>query len=185
MALPEFEIDAQAVSWAQYTEFAEDGGYDNAALWSPAGWQWLQADGRRVPRNVEQMRAGVLQRRFGAVQRVPLLQPAVHVTAHEAEAWCRWAGRRLPSETEWECAAVWHPDFHWGEVWEWTSSEFAPYPGFAPHPYRDYSAPWFDGRPVLRGASLATDPIMRHPRYRNFFPAERNDIFSGFRSCAI
>lgn len=60
-----------------------------------------------------------------------------------------------------------------------------PYPGFAPHPYRDYSQPWFDGRRVLRGASFATAPRMRHPRYRNFFPAHRNDVFAGFRSCAL
>jgi EgtB-related family protein len=59
-----------------------------------------------------------------------------------------------------------------------------PYPGFVPHPYRDYSAPWFDGRPVLRGASFATALRMAHRRYRNYFTAERNDIFAGFRSCA-
>jgi EgtB-related family protein len=77
------------------------------------------------------------------------------------------------------------PDhFHWGEVWEWTASTFEPYPGFVAHPYRDYSAPWFGSRPVLRGASFATQPRMRHARYRNYFTAERNDIFAGFRSCA-
>lgn len=72
----------------------------------------------------------------------------------------------------------------WGDVWEWTASAFEPYPGFMPHPYRDYSAPWFGSRRVLRGASTATHPRMCHPRYRNFFPPERNDIFAGFRSCA-
>ena len=69
-------------------------------------------------------------------------------------------------------------------MWEWTASPFAPYPGFTPHPYRDYSAPWFDGRPVLRGASFMTQPRMRHPHYRNYFPADRNDVPAGFRSCA-
>ena len=68
-------------------------------------------------------------------------------------------------------------------MWEWTASAFAPFPGFAPHPYRDYSAPWFDGRPVLRGASFMTQPRMRHPGYRNFFPADRNDVAAGFRTC--
>ena len=71
-----------------------------------------------------------------------------------------------------------------GDVWEWTASPFAPFPGFRPHPYRDYSAPWFDGRPVLRGASFLTQPRLRHPRFRNFFVADRNDIAAGFRSCA-
>mgnify|MGYP002789466821 FL=1 len=70
-------------------------------------------------------------------------------------------------------------------MWEWTASPFAPFPGFAPHPYRDYSAPWFDGRRVLRGASHCTQPRMRHPRYRNFFPAARSDVPAGFRTCAV
>ena len=73
----------------------------------------------------------------------------------------------------------------WGDVWEWTASVFAPWSGFQPHPYRDYSRPWFDGRPVLRGASFMTQPRVRHPDYRNFFPATRNDIAAGFRSCAL
>ena len=74
--------------------------------------------------------------------------------------------------------------FRWGAVWEWTSSRFGPYPGFTAHPYRDYSAPWFDGRPVLRGASWMTQPRLAHPRYRNYFPAARDDVPAGFRSCA-
>ncbi|MBU2409500.1 MAG: SUMF1/EgtB/PvdO family nonheme iron enzyme, partial [Gammaproteobacteria bacterium] len=114
--------------------------------------------------------------------------PAVQLTAHEAEAWCRWAGRRLPTEAEWETAARLAIEqseaFEWGEVWEWTASQFAPYPGFIPHPYRDYSQPWFDGRPVLREGSFATVQHMKHPSYRNFFPADRSDVFAGFRSCA-
>jgi iron(II)-dependent oxidoreductase len=74
--------------------------------------------------------------------------------------------------------------FHWGQVWEWTASRFLPYPGFAAHPYRDYSAPWFGERYVLRGASRATSPRLAHPRYRNYFTPERNDLHNGFRSCA-
>jgi iron(II)-dependent oxidoreductase len=114
-----------------------------------------------------------------------LSQPAEHLSAHEAQAWCRWAGRRLPTEAEWERAACTRPsDFIWGHVWEWTASDFAPFPGFSAHPYRDYSQPWFDGRPVLRGASYLTQPRMRHVHYRNFFTAGRNDICAGFRTCA-
>jgi EgtB-related family protein len=115
-----------------------------------------------------------------------LAEPACHLTAHEAQAWCAWAGRRLPTEWEWERTALTRPEaFAWGEVWEWTASAFAPLPGFEPHPYRDYSAPWFDGRPVLRGASFMTQPRMRHPRYRNFFEALRSDVPAGFRTCAV
>lgn len=75
------------------------------------------------------------------------------------------------------------PGFHWGDVWEWTASTFAPYPGFVAHPYHDYSQPWFGSRPVLRGASLATAGRMVHPRYRNYFTPERNDVAAGFRTC--
>lgn len=109
---------------------------------------------------------------------------ATHVTAFEAQAWCRWAGRRLPTEFEWECAATTRKDFSWGHAWEWTSSNFLPYPGFAPHPYRDYSQPWFESRRVLKGACPATSASLAHPRYRNFFEPHRADVFAGFRSCA-
>ena len=105
---------------------------------------------------------------------------------YEADAWCRWAGRRLPGEAEWEVAAHQGANrgFRWGEVWEWTATRFAPFPGFVAHPYRDYSQPWFDTHKVLKGASIATRPAMRSPTYRNFYRPERDDIFAGFRSCA-
>ena len=124
----------------------------------------------------------------------------MNLSLYEAQAWCRWAGRRLPTEPEWERAATAASEtsppaalsdlddgagFRWGQVWEWTATPFRPYPGFMSHPYRDYSAPWFDTRQVLRGASFATHPRLRHARYRNFFTPERNDIFAGFRSCAL
>lgn len=184
--VPEFEIDAQPVTWAQYCEFVEDGGYDDAAFWSEPGWSWLLAEGRRTPRHVDQMRQGVLQNRFGKLMRVPLAQPVMHVNWYEAQAWCRWAGRRLPTELEWEVAA--HQGatrgFRWGDVWEWTASTFRPYPGFRADPYRDYSQPWFGTHKVLRGASFATRARMRSAKYRNFYLPQRDDMFCGFRSCA-
>jgi hypothetical protein len=96
--LPEFEIDAQALSWARYAEFAADGGYDDAQWWTREGWDWARAQGRRAPRFVEQLRRGVLLQRQGQMQRVGAAQAAVHVSRHEAQAWCAWAGRRLPTE---------------------------------------------------------------------------------------
>ena len=184
--VPEFEIDAQPVTWAQYAEFVEDGGYDDERWWSPEGWRWLHASGRRAPRHVEQIRHGVLMQRMGTLVHVPLNTPVMHVSWHEANAWCRWAGRRLPTEAEWEVAAhtAGGRGFRWGEVWEWTASRFEPYPGFAADPYADYSQPWFGTHRVVRGGSFATRRRLAHPKYRNFFRPERDDIFCGFRSCA-
>lgn len=187
VSLPEFEIDAQAVNWSQYSEFVEDGGYDERSFWSEAGWDWVQQEGRRVPRYVDQMRQGVLQQRFGKLVRVPSVQPAVHLSWFEADAWCRWAGRRLPSEAEWEAAA--HQGatrgFRWGDVWEWTSNTFRPYPGFVPGPDAALSQPYFGAHKVLRGASFATRGRMRSPKLRNFAAPQTDHLFCGFRSCAL
>lgn len=192
--VPEFEIDAQVVTWAQFVEFVDDGGYDRPELWQPQGWQWLQAkaagEGRRGPRYVDQIgvaSGAVMQTRFGTPRRMLGGQPAMHVSWWEADAWCCWAGRRLPAEVEWEIAAhnAARRGFRWGEVWEWTGTTFRGYPGFVADPYRDYSEPWFGTHKVLRGASFATRARMRHPKYRNFYLPGRDDIFAGFRSCTL
>jgi ergothioneine biosynthesis protein EgtB len=184
--VPEFEIDAQAVTWAQYGEFVEDGGYDEPAWWSDAGREWLQREQRRVPRYVHQLRQGVLQQRFGRLARVPAAQPAMHLSWHEADAWCRWAGRRLPTEVEWEAAAQsYSRGFAWGAVWEWTGTTFRPYPGFRADPWVAYSQPAFGTHKVLRGASFATAPRLRHAKFRRFARAEQDGVFGGFRSCAL
>ena len=187
VALPEFEIDAQPVSWAQFSEFVEDGGYDDPAHWSEAGRAWLAREVRRTPRHVDQLRHGVLQHRFGRLVRVPLAQPALHVAWYEADAWCRWAGRRLPSEVEWEAAALQGASrgWRWGDVLEWTATTFRPYPGFEPGPDRAWSAPAFASHKAQRGASFATAPRLRHPKRRSFAMAEHDAGFVGFRSCAV
>ncbi len=183
--LPDTEIDSQAVRWAEYLPFVECGGYVDDRWWSVDGRRWRDTTRAAAPRYLRRIGAAWQHWRHGRWQALDVTQAAVHLSWHEAQAWCRWAGRRLPTEAQWERAAITRPDaFRWGDVWEWTASPFAPYPGFAPHPYRDYSAPWFDGRPVLRGASFMTQPRMRDPRYRNFFLPHRNDVAAGFRSCA-
>lgn len=192
--VPEFEIDAQAVTWAQFVEFVDDGGYDRAELWQPGGWEWLQekaaGEGRRGPRYVDQIgvaSGAVMQTRFGKPMRMLGGQPATHVTWWEADAWCRWAGRRLPAEVEWEVAAhtVLRRGWRWGDVWEWTGSTFRGYPGFRADPWRDYSEPSFGTHKVLRGASFATRARMKSPKFRNFALPQRDDLFCGFRSCAL
>ncbi|MDB5964695.1 MAG: hypothetical protein JWQ72_1195 [Polaromonas sp.] len=192
--VPEFEIDAQPVTWAQYVEFVGDGGYDRPELWHPEGWQWLQAlaagEGRRGPRYVDQIgvaSGAVMQQRFGQPRRMLGNQPAMHMSWWEADAWCRWAGRRLPAEVEWEAAAhgAARRGNHWRDGWEWMGTTYRPYPGFSPDPYLAYSQPWFGTHKVLRGGSFATRARLKHLKYRNFFRPERDDIFCGFRSCAL
>ncbi len=194
LPVPEFEIDAQPVAWAQYVEFVNDDGYDRQDLWSAEGWQWLQAlsasEGRRAPRYVDQIgvaSGAVMQTRFGTARRMLGSQPAMHMTWFEADAWCRWAGRRLPFEVEWEIAAhtAAKRGFLWGNVWEWTGTTFRGFDGFQPDPYTDYSQPWFGNHKVLRGASFATRARMKSPKYRNFYLPDRDDMFCGFRSCSV
>ena len=188
--VPPYAIDRTVVTWRRYLPMLEAGGYEDERLWSTEGWQWRLRHGARMPRHWRRTADGRwAQCRFGHWQPLDLDAPATHLSAHEASAWCRWAGRRLPTEAEWETAAqlaaAQRERFSWGQVWEWTTSPFAPYPGFVPHAYREYSAPFFDGRPVLRGGSFATDRQLLDARYRNYFAAERTDVFAGFRSCAI
>lgn len=198
VSVPEFEIDAQAVSWAQYVEFVDDGGYDRPELWLTDGWQWLQRKahaegpeaGGRGPRFVQQIgvaSGAVMQTRFGATRRMSARQSVLHVSWWEADAWCRWAGRRLPSEVEWELAAstITRRGFRWGDVWEWTGSTFRPYPGFVSDPWRDYSQPCFGTHKVLRGASFATRERMKSPRFRRFELPGCDAVFAGFRSCSV
>ena len=185
--LAAFEIDRRCTSWGQVLAFVEAGGYQKPDAWSAAGWAWrCRALAEGWPRYLAQRDSGVTQRwSFGRWVDLDLQQPAVNLSWHEAQAYCHWAGRRLPTEHEWLAAVQQHgADCVWGEVWEWTSSPFAAWPGFVAHAYRDYSQPWFDGRPVLKGGSFAAAPRIKHPHYRNFFAPDRCDAFAGFRTCS-
>ncbi len=184
--VPAFTMDSTLVSNAQYTEFIADGGYETPRFWSVAGRAWLMRQDRSTPRDWQRDGQRWRVERFGRVTTLPGNEPVRHVSLFEAQAYCTWAGRRLPSEAEWEFAAMsGHPALRWGDLWEWTCSPFEPYPGFTQDAYLEYSAPWFMTHQVLRGASFATQPRMRSPKYRNYYLPERSDMFVGFRTCSL
>jgi formylglycine-generating enzyme required for sulfatase activity len=176
--VPEFEIDAQPVSWQQFAEFVEDGGYDDPAGWSSDGAHWLERESRRTPRDVEQLRHGVMLQRFGQLVRAPAGDAASMLTWYEADAWCRWAGRRLPTEVEWELAASLGASrgFTWGDLPEWTAGRARAWPG-GPSP-DDAS------RHVQRGVAWFEPRRLVHPKARRFVAPASDDGFAGFRSCA-
>jgi iron(II)-dependent oxidoreductase len=181
-----FRIDAGLVTNAQYADFVADGGYQNRQFWSAAGSAWLMGQERSSPRYWERDGSQWRCERFGALATLAPSEPVRHVSLFEAQAYCAWAGRRLPSEVEWEYAATSGiPGFRWGQLWEWTASPFEPYPGFAPDRYLEYSQPWFMTHQVLRGASFATSDRLRSARFRNFYMPHRDDMFVGFRTCAF
>lgn len=181
-----FRIDASLVSNAQFADFVADGGYQNRQYWSAAGSAWLMGQERSSPRYWQRDGDQWRTMRFGRLSTLAPSEPVRHVCLFEAQAYCAWAGRRLPGEAEWEYAAnSGQAGFRWGQLWEWTGSAFEPYPGFVADRYREYSAPWFMTHQVLRGASFATPARFASARFRNFFKPERDDIFCGFRTCAL
>ena len=179
-----FAISSLPVSQGEFAAFVDHDGYRQRRYWSAAGWAWRARMNATHPACWRARPTGWQQRVFDNWQALQTEAPVVHVNAHEAEAWCAWAGRRLPGEVEWE--AAW-PHLHArGRVWEWTSSIFAPYAGFSADPYAEYSAPWFDGSyRVLRGGSIATAPRNLWRTWRNFYTPERSDMFCGFRTCTL
>lgn len=178
-AVLEFEIDAQPVTWQQFAEFVEDGGYDDARWWSTDGTNWLQADARRTPRDVEQLRHGVLLQRFGQLVRAPAGEAASMLSWYEAEAWCAWAGRRLPTEVEWEFAASQGASrgVTWGDVPEWMAGRARAWPG---GPAVEDAA-----MRVQRSVAWFEPRRLAHPKARRFVAPARDDGFAGLRSCAL
>jgi gamma-glutamyl hercynylcysteine S-oxide synthase len=186
MHVDDFTIDSAPVSATEFARFVDAGGYKQPKFWPAAAGQWLAQSGLAQPHNWRRSSGGDWQMRwFDQWLMLAPDAPAMHLNAFEAEAYCLWAGRRLPTALEWEYAAQTEAAFSWGHsVWEWTADMFTPYPGFEPGPYREYSQPWFGDHRELRGGAFATHRRMHHPCYRNFFQAHRCDIFAGFRTVA-
>jgi len=176
--LDAFSIDAAPVTNATYLAFIADGGYDDPRLWHPDGWMWRTDNDVRAP--LFWTGDGAVQR-FGATIELDPHEPVQHVCWYEADACARWLGRRLPTEAEWEAAAP--PNTR--QVWEWTASSFAAWPGFESFPYREYSEVFYGSEyKVLRGGSWATHPSAMRPTFRNWDFPIRRQIFSGFRCAA-
>ena len=206
--IPDFEIASHPVTNGDFARFIDDGGYRRPDLWLAAGWDQVATHGWEAPMYWERRDGAWDTFTLHGMAPVEPNTPACHLSFFEADAYARWAGARLPTESEWEVAASAAPvegnflesdALHplalraapapgipaqaFGDVWEWTRSDYAPYPGFRPAPgaVGEYNGKFMSNQYVLRGGSCATPASHIRATYRNFFPAEARWQFSGLR----
>jgi ergothioneine biosynthesis protein EgtB len=209
--LPPFELASRPIDYGEVMAFVNDGGYRRPELWLSMGWDWLQAGQREAPLYWRFDDGRWLSHTLQGVVEIDTNTPACHLSYFEADAFARWAGARLPTEAEWEFAArrlsrsprphhnfadrgAFHPlpsaesatgepVQMFGDVWEWTQSNYNPYPGYRPLPgaVGEYNGKFMCNQFVLRGGSCATPAGHVRASYRNFFPPDAQWQFSGVR----
>ncbi|SPR96486.1 ergothioneine biosynthesis protein EgtB [Cupriavidus taiwanensis] len=205
--LAPFTLCSHPVSNRQWFEFIEDGGYQSTGLWLSDGWRWVGEQGIEAPLYWEAREGTWWQMSLRGMHPVDPDSPVTHVSFYEADAFARWAERRLPTEAEWEHAASRLPATGnfvegralrplpdrqntagvlrqmFGDVWEWTASAFLPYPGFRPNAgaVGEYNGKFMSGQMVLRGGSCVTPESHIRATYRNFFYPHQRWQFTGVR----
>ncbi len=203
-----FELASRLVTTREYLAFMADGGYERPEFWLSMGWDTVRREGWQAPLYWEQRDGTWWIMTLAGMRPMREAEPVCHVSYYEADAYARWADARLPTEAEWEVAAmplpirgnlVEHQTFHpvpisqidtavplvqiFGDVWEWTQSHYSPYPGYtaAPGAQGEYNGKFMANQFVLRGGSCATSVSHIRPTYRNFFPADARWQFMGIR----
>ncbi len=184
--LEPFALANDLVTNAEWIAFIEDGGYQRADLWLADGWATVQTENWTAPLYWRHEDGGWTTMSLTGRHPVDPAAPVRHISLYEADAYAHWAGKRLPSEAEWECAATADPEAFSnlsGEVWQWTSSAYAPYPGFKPTQgtAAEYNGKFMANQMVLRGGAFATPLGHARPTYRNFYYPQQRWAFMGLR----